>query len=173
MADGEKGAGPRITEGQSRADGLRIAVVVSRFNEAVTARLLEGALDALARSRAADDRVEVVRVPGAWEIPIAAQALAATGRVDAIVALGCVVRGGTPHFEYVCAETTRGLTRVSLDHRIPVGLGLLTCDTMEQALDRAGGKHGNKGAEAALSAIEMANLLHRVGRGSVGPAGPA
>jgi len=164
MAAGEKGAGPRITEGDSRADGLRVAVVVSRFNEAVTARLLEGALDALARSGAKDGLVEVVRVPGAWEIPVAAHRLASTGRFDAIVALGCVVRGGTPHFDYVCAEATRGLTRASLDHGIPVGLGVLTCDTMEQALDRAGGKHGNKGAEAALSAIEMANLLRRLGR---------
>ncbi len=164
MANGDKGGGPRITEGDAGASTLHIAVVVSRFNEVVTARLLEGALDALARSRAADDRVEVVRVPGAWEIPLAAQALAATGRFAAIVALGCVVRGGTPHFEYVCAEATRGLARVSLDHGIPVGLGVLTCDTMDQALDRAGGKHGNKGAEAALSAIEMANLLRRVGR---------
>jgi 6,7-dimethyl-8-ribityllumazine synthase len=168
MARGDTGGGPRFTEGDGGASDLRVAVIVSRFNEAVTARLLEGALDALARSRAADEGVEVVRVPGAWEIPIAAQALAATGRFDAIVALGCVVRGGTPHFEYVCAEAMRGLTRVSLDHRIPVGLGVLTCDTMEQALDRAGGKDGNKGAEAALSAIEMANLLRRVGRKDAG-----
>ncbi len=162
MARAEKGTGPRVTEGDAGACDLRVAVVVSRFNEAVTARLLEGALDALARIRAADERIEVLRVPGAWEIPIAAQALAAAGRFDAIVALGCVVRGGTPHFDYVCAEATRGLTRVSLDHGIPVGLGILTCDTLEQALERAGGKHGNKGAEAALSAVEMANLLRRV-----------
>jgi len=166
MARGERGPGPRVTEGDAGAADLRVAVVASRFNEAVTARLLEGALDALARSRGADERIEVIRVPGAWEIPMAAQALAATGRFDAIVALGCVVRGGTPHFDYVCAEATRGLTRVSLDHGIPVGLGVLTCDTMEQALERAGGKHGNKGAEAALSAVEMANLLRRVRRGA-------
>ncbi|OGP86316.1 MAG: 6,7-dimethyl-8-ribityllumazine synthase [Deltaproteobacteria bacterium RBG_13_65_10] len=149
-------------EGTLSAKGLRLAVLMSRFNESVSQRLLEGAQEALARTQAIEDHVEVYKVPGAWELPVLAARLAATGRYDALVALGCVIRGGTPHFEFVCAESTRGLSRVALDHGIPVALGVLTCDTLEQALERSGGKHGNKGAEAAVSAVEMATLLRQV-----------
>jgi 6,7-dimethyl-8-ribityllumazine synthase len=155
---------PRVVEGVLGAEELLIAVIVSRFHESVTSRLLEGALEALARCKADRSRIEVYQVPGAWELPVAARALAASGRYDALVALGCVIHGGTPHFEYVCAEATRGLSRVALDHGIPVALGVLTCDTLEQAMERSGGKHGNKGAEAAMSAVEMATLLRQVGR---------
>jgi 6,7-dimethyl-8-ribityllumazine synthase len=151
----------RVREGSTDARGLRLAIVVSRFNESVSKRLLQGALEALVRAGAEDDSIEVSWVPGAWELPLAAQRLAASGRYDAIVALGCVVRGGTPHFEYVSAAATEGLARVMLDRDIPLALGVLTCDTLEQAMDRAGGKLGNKGAEAALSAIETANLLRK------------
>ena len=161
MAGGKSRRRP-VIEGDERAGNLRIAVIASRFNEAATSRLLEGALDALERNGASAENVEVYRVPGAWELPVLARRLAVSGRFQAIVALGCIVRGGTPHFEYVCAESMAGLNRVSLDHELPIGLGVLTCDTLEQALERAGGKHGNKGAEAALSAVEMANLLAKV-----------
>ncbi len=154
----------RIIEETPEAQGLRIAVVASRYHEKVSERLLEGAVDALARSGAEEDRIEIYKVPGAWELPVVAQRLATTRRYDAIVALGCVIRGGTPHFEYVSAAATQGLARVTLERDIALGLGVLTCDTLQQALDRAGGKQGNKGAEAALSAVEMANLLKRVGK---------
>jgi 6,7-dimethyl-8-ribityllumazine synthase len=154
---------PRVVEGELRAEGLLIAVIVSRFHESVTSRLLDGALEALGRCKADPSRIDIYRVPGAWELPVLAARLAATGRYDALVALGCVIRGGTPHFEFVCAESTRGLSRVALDHGVPVALGVLTCDMLEQALERSGGKHGNKGAEAAMSAVEMATLLRQVG----------
>ncbi len=151
-------------EGSTSARGLRIAIIVSRFNESVSSRLLEGAIEALSRNGAEEDRVEVCKVPGAWELPIIARRLAASGRYDAIVALGCIVRGGTPHFDYVAAAATEGLARVMLDYEIALALGVLTCDNMEQAMARAGGDQGNKGAEAALSAVEMANLLKKAGR---------
>jgi 6,7-dimethyl-8-ribityllumazine synthase len=153
---------PKTFEGETGARGLKVAVLASRYNQAVTSRLLRGALEALVRSGADESDIDVFRVPGAWELPVIAKRLASTRRYDAIVALGCVVRGGTPHFEYVCNETASGLSRVMRDHDVPVGLGVLTCDTLDQAIDRAGGKEGNKGAEAALSAIEMANLLKKV-----------
>ena len=155
---------PDVREGSTSAEGLLVAIIVSRFNENVSSRLLAGALEALARSGAAADRVEVYKVPGAWELPIIAKRLAATGRYDAIVALGCVVRGGTPHFDYVAGAAAEGLARVMLDHDVALALGVLTCDNMEQALARAGGNQGNKGAEAALCAVEMANLLKRAGK---------
>ncbi len=154
----------RIIEETPEAQGLRIAVVASRYHEKVSERLLEGAVDALARAGAEEDRIEIYKVPGAWELPVVAQRLATTRRYDAIVALGCVIRGGTPHFEYVSAAATQGLARVTLERDIALGLGVLTCDTLQQALDRAGGKQGNKGAEAALSAVEMARLLKRAGK---------
>jgi 6,7-dimethyl-8-ribityllumazine synthase len=154
----------RIIDETPEARGLRIAVVASRYHEKVSERLLEGAVDALTRAGAEEDRIEIYKVPGAWELPVLAQRLAATRRYDAIVALGCVIRGGTPHFEYVSAAATRGLARVTLERDVALGLGVLTCDTLQQALDRAGGKQGNKGAEAALSAVEMANLLKRAGK---------
>ena len=154
----------RVLEGSTSARGLRIAIIVSRFNESVSSRLLDGAIEALFRNGAEEDRVEVCKVPGAWELPIIARRLAASGRYDAIVALGCVVRGGTPHFDYVAAAATEGLARVMLDHEIALALGVLTCDNMEQAMARSGGDQGNKGAEAALSAVEMANLLKKAGK---------
>lgn len=148
-----------IQQGSGLAAGLRVAVVVSRFNSLVTDRLLEGALDALSRSGLSQDNLSVYRVPGAWEMPVLASELARGGHCDAIVALGCVVRGDTPHFDYVAGENAKGLASVSRESGIPVANGVLTTNTMEQALDRAGGKMGNKGAEAAHSAVEMANLL--------------
>ncbi len=142
---------------------LRFGVVVSRFNRSITAPLLAGALEALAVHGVAADDVVVAHVPGAFEIPFAAQELARTGRYHALVCLGAVVRGETPHFDYICAEVTRGLGRVIAEHRLPVAFGVLTTDTIEQALARAGEGHGNKGYEAAVTAIEMAQLARLLG----------
>ncbi len=155
---------PRVTEGNLDARGLKFAVIVGRFNSAVTARLLDGALDALGRTGADLDAVEIVKVPGAWEIPLVVRALARAGRHDAIVALGAVIRGGTPHFDYVAGEAARGIAQAAADTGIPVAFGVLTADTMEQATDRAGGKSGNKGFDAAMTAIEMACLLRSLGK---------
>jgi 6,7-dimethyl-8-ribityllumazine synthase len=152
----------RELTGLLEGGGLRFGVVVSRFNRSVTAPLLAGALEALAVHGVADDDVVVAHVPGAFEIPFAADALARTGRYDAVVCLGAVVRGETPHFEYICAEVTRGVGRVAAEHRLPVAFGVLTTDTIEQALARAGEGHGNKGYEAAVTAIEMARLARLV-----------
>jgi len=143
--------------------GRRVAVIVSRFNEEVTTRLLEGARDALRRHRLPDSHVDVVWVPGAFELPVAAEAAAASERYDVIVALGCVIRGETPHFEYVAGEAARGLGNVALAHRIAVGFGVLTTETLEQALARAGGPAGNKGVEAAEAALQTADVLDRLG----------
>jgi len=143
--------------------GLRVGIVVSRFNRAVTEQLLAGALEALARHGVRDDDVTVVHVPGAFEVPFAARALAAGGNHDALVCLGAVIRGDTPHFEYIAAEVTRGIGRIIDDHRIPIAFGVLTTDTIEQALERAGARHGNKGYEAAVTAIEMACLARMIG----------
>jgi len=140
-------------------DGARFAIVVARFNTAITAALLEGAVATLAEHGVADDHVSVVQVPGAFEIPITAKRLAASGRYEAIIALGAVVRGGTPHFEYVAGECARGVSRVALDENVPVIFGVLTTDTDGQARDRAGGKDGNKGSEAAHAGLEMVSLL--------------
>jgi 6,7-dimethyl-8-ribityllumazine synthase len=146
-------------EGQLDGRGLRVAVVASRFNDFIVARLVEGARDALARHGVAADDTDLAWVPGAWELPLAAQALAASGRYDAVVALGAVIRGSTYHFEVVAGQSAAGLSRVALDTGVPVGNGVLTVDTIEQAIERAGSKAGNKGAEAAVSALETANLL--------------
>jgi 6,7-dimethyl-8-ribityllumazine synthase len=148
-----------VKEGELVLRDARIALLVSRFNSFVVESLLGGALDTLKRHGADDRDLEIVRVPGAYEMPIAAQRLAASKRFDAIIALGAVIRGGTPHFEYVAGECTKGLSSVSLKYDIPVAFGVLTVDTIEQAIERAGTKAGNKGEEAALSAIEMINLL--------------
>ena len=142
--------------------GRRYAVVASRFNEQVTKALVEGALDALVRHGVNFDDVDVVWVPGAWELPFATRRLCATDRYDAIVAVGAVVRGDTPHFEYVAGEAARGLADASRDNDTPIGFGLLTCDTMEQAIARAGGEFGNKGWDAALAALEMSDLFLRL-----------
>lgn len=141
------------------AAGFRFAIVVSRFNSFVTERLLEGALDALRQHSADVSQVEIVRVPGAWEIPIAARALAAAQHPDAIICLGAVIRGDTPHFDYVAGEAARGIADASAATGVPIAFGVLTTNTIGQATDRAGGKDGNKGFDAALTAIEMANLM--------------
>ncbi len=152
-----------IMEGQLQAQGLKFALVVSRFNSLVTDKLLEGALDCLRRHGAREEDITVVKVPGAWELPLVADRLASSKQVDGVVALGALVRGETPHFDYIAAECAKGLAQVALQHKLPVAFGVLTCDTMEQALDRAGGKGGNKGWEAAASAIEMAQLWRVMG----------
>lgn len=154
---------PKSYEGTLVVRGKKFAIVVSRFNSLITERLLEGARDCLVRHGAAEGDLEVARVPGSWEIPLAVKWFADTGRYDAILALGCVIRGGTPHFDYVAAEVTKGSASVQLDTGIPVALGVLTTDTIEQAIERAGTKHGNKGAEAALAAIEMVSLRGALG----------
>ena len=148
--------------GTPRGQGRRCAVVVSRFNENITQRLLDGALDALVRHGVAFDDVDVLWVPGAWELPFAARRAAATERYDALVALGAVVRGDTPHFDFVAGEASRGLSLASSDFDVPIAFGLLTCDTMAQAEARAGGEHGNKGWDAAVAALEMTDLFERL-----------
>ena len=148
--------------GSPTGAGKRIAVIASRFNEHVTAKLMEGALDALQRHGVAPDDIDTAWVPGAWELPAAARRLLGTDRYDALVALGAVVRGDTPHFDYVAGEASRGLSQAGADFDRPIGFGLLTCDTMEQAEARAGGAHGNKGWDAALAALEMTDLFTRL-----------
>jgi len=151
-----------VKEGDLVVRDARIALLVSRFNSFVVESLLAGALDTLKRHGADDRDLQIVRVPGAWEIPFVAQRLAASKRCDAIIALGAVIRGGTPHFEYVAGECTKGLSMVQMKYDIPVAFGVLTVDTIEQAIERAGTKAGNKGAEAALSTIEMISLLRNL-----------
>ena len=155
-------AAPRAVEGTLEGKGLRIAVLLSRFNEFIGEKLLEGALRALALRGVRARDILVVKVPGAFEIPVVARRLAASGRHDAVVCLGAVVRGDTPHFDWVAGEASRGIARASFETGVPVLFGVLTVDTVEQGLDRAGGKQGNKGAEAAEGAIEMARLLQRL-----------
>jgi 6,7-dimethyl-8-ribityllumazine synthase len=152
----------KTVEGALRVQNARFCLVVSRFNSFVVESLLGGALDALKRHGAEDTDLTVVRVPGAFEMPVAIERIAAKGGYDAIVALGAVIRGGTPHFDYVAGECVKGMAQVSLKHGIPVSFGVLTVDTIEQAIERAGTKAGNKGAEAAMSAIEMVNLLRQL-----------
>jgi 6,7-dimethyl-8-ribityllumazine synthase len=146
-------------EGKLSGKGLKFGIVVGRFNEFISARLLDGALDNLKRHDVDDDDVEVAWVPGAFELPLVAQRMAASRRYDALICLGAVIRGGTPHFDYVAGEAAKGIAKVSLDSGVPVIFGVLTTDTIEQAVERAGTKAGNKGWEAATSALEMANLL--------------
>ena len=148
-----------VHTGRLDASGMRIGLVVARFNDFVAQRLLEGAVDTLVRHGADESDISVVWVPGSFEIPLAAQELAATGRVDAVVCLGVVVRGDTPHFDYVAGEASKGVGAIGLQTHLPVTFGVVTADTMEQAVDRAGGKHGNKGADAAMAAVEMVSLL--------------
>ena len=148
-----------VKEGELVIRDARIALLVSRFNSFVVESLLAGAIDTLKRHGAHERDLQIVRVPGAYEMPIAAQRLAASKRFEAIIALGAVIRGGTPHFEYVAGECTKGLSQVALQYDIPIAFGVLTVDTIEQAIERAGTKAGNKGAEAAMSTIEMINLL--------------
>ncbi|MHB1399065.1 MAG: 6,7-dimethyl-8-ribityllumazine synthase [Trichloromonadaceae bacterium] len=149
----------KIIEGKLDASGQRFGLVVSRFNSFISDRLVEGALDALLRHGASREDIQIVRVPGAFEIPMTAKKMAATGRYDALICLGAVIRGATPHFDYVSAEVSKGVASVSLDAGIPVAFGVLTTDNIEQAIERAGSKAGNKGSEAAVTAIEMVNLF--------------
>jgi len=151
-----------IIEGKLNAGGLKVAVIVSRFNSFICDRLVEGALVALTRHGAAGDDIDIVRVPGAFEIPVAAKKVAASGRYDALVCVGAVIRGATPHFDYVSAEVSKGVATVSLEAGLPIAFGVLTTDSIEQAIERAGAKAGNKGFEAAVSAIEMVNLFKTI-----------
>jgi 6,7-dimethyl-8-ribityllumazine synthase len=152
----------RVIEGDLLARDLRFAILAARFNERVVEGLVRGAVDALRRHGAGDKQIEIVRVPGAYDMPVAARRLAQSRRYDAIVALGAVIRGATAHFDYVAGECSSGLARVAAETGVPVGFGVLTTDTAEQAMDRAGGKAGNKGADAALAAVELANLFRRL-----------
>ena len=148
-----------VHEGRLDASGIRFAIVVSRFNSFVTDRLLEGALDALKRHGADDSRIDIYRVPGAFEIPLAAKLLSKKKNVDGVICLGAVIKGGTPHFHYVASEVTKGIAAASLEAEKPIAFGILTTESVEQAVERAGTKGGNKGYDAAMSAIEMVNLL--------------
>lgn len=152
----------RTLEGQLTLRDAKFCVLAARFNDRIVEDLVRGALDALRRHGTADSAVDLVRVPGAFELPLAAKKLARTRQYDAIIALGVVIRGATPHFDYVCSECAAGLNRVSLEFELPIGFGVLTCDTVDQALERSGIKHGNKGADAALAAIEMVSLLRQI-----------
>jgi 6,7-dimethyl-8-ribityllumazine synthase len=152
----------KIIEGKLIAEGLKFGIVVARFNEFITSRLLGGALDALKRHGAVEENIEVAWVPGAYEIPLVAQKMAASKKYDAIICLGAVIRGNTPHFDYVCAEVSKGIAQVSLASGLPVSFGVLTTENIEQAVERAGTKAGNKGFDSAVSAIEMANLLKTI-----------
>ncbi|KZE38009.1 6,7-dimethyl-8-ribityllumazine synthase [Bhargavaea cecembensis] len=151
-----------VLEGNLVGSELKIAIVAGRFNEFITDRLVEGALDTLRRHGVAEEDIDVAKVPGAFEIPIAAQKLAASGKYDAVITLGAVIRGATAHFDYVCAEAAKGVAKAAADTGVPVMFGVITTDTIEQAIERAGTKAGNKGAESATAAIEMANLLQQL-----------
>ncbi len=156
-------------EGSLVADGLRFGIVASRFNDLITRRLLSGAMDALTRHGAKEEQIEVVWVPGAFELPLAAQRLAQSGRYDAVICLAAIIRGATPHFGYVASETAKGIAQASLRSGLPVIYGVVTADTIEQAVERAGTKAGNRGADAARSAIEMTNLMRSLpGQGKSG-----
>jgi len=150
-------------QGMLAGKGLKFGIVISRFNEIITSRLLDGAKDSLIRHGAVDQDIDVAWTPGSMEIPLAAKKLIETGKYNAIICLGCVIRGGTPHFEYVASEVNRGISRLSLDTGIPVIQGIITADNLEQAIERAGAKEGNRGFAAANSAIEMANLVKSFG----------
>ena len=152
----------KIIQGDLSGKGLKVGIVAARFNDFITSRLLDGALDGLQRHGVAEADIDIVKVPGSYEIPLAAKMLAQSRKFNAIICLGAVIRGATPHFEYVSAEVSKGIASVSLDSNVPVIFGVLTTDTIEQAIERAGTKSGNKGWDAALSAIEMANLMRQI-----------
>lgn len=152
----------KIYEGELIASGLRFGIVSSRFNHLLVDRLVEGAIDCILRHGGSEENIILVKVPGSWEIPVAAGELARRDDIDAVIALGVLIRGQTPHFEYIASEVSKGLANLSLELRKPITFGIITADTLEQAIERAGTKHGNKGWEAALSAIEMANLFKRL-----------
>jgi len=156
----------KVYQGNLLAKGLKFAIVVSRFNNFVTERLLSGALDALSRTGAESEDIEIIRVPGSWEMPVVAAELARQKRHDAIICLGAIIRGETPHFDYIASEAAKGLAQVALESGVPIAFGVLTTNTLEQAIDRAGAKSGNKGYDAAMSAIEMANLMRSLRQAS-------
>jgi len=151
-----------VIEGNLDAKGLKFAILVTRFNSLITERLLSGALDALARTGCKDADIEIVKAPGSWELPVLARELASQKRHDAIICLSAVIRGDTPHFDYIAAEASKGLAQTSLEFGVPVSFGVLTCETLEQAIDRAGAKSGNKGFDAAMTAVEMGNLMRKL-----------
>ena len=153
---------PRMHEGKLNAQGKRFALVVSRFNDLVTTRLLDGALDCLQRHGAVDEDIEVAWVPGAFELPVVAQKMAQTGRFDVVTCLGCIVRSDTPHFDYVAGESSKGIARVALDTGVPITFGVITADTVDQAVQRAGVKSGNRGWDAGMNAVEMASLMSAI-----------
>jgi 6,7-dimethyl-8-ribityllumazine synthase len=153
---------PTIYHGDSDGSGLHVGIIVSRWNSVITDRLLQGALEALGKHGVADEKIDVVWVPGSWEIPVAAKKLAQSGRYQALIALGAIIRGDTPHFEYIANQASAGLSQVSLETGVPIAFGVLTTNNLEQALDRVGGKSGHKGAEAASAAVEMATVLGRL-----------
>jgi 6,7-dimethyl-8-ribityllumazine synthase len=152
----------KVIEGKIDASGLKVAIIVSRFNEFITSKLLGGAVDCLKRSNASEDDISVVWVPGAFEIPVTAKVIAESGKFNAVICLGAVIRGATPHFDFVASEVSKGVAQIGLAAKIPVIYGVLTTDTIEQAIERAGTKSGNKGFDAALSAIEMCNLFRQL-----------
>jgi 6,7-dimethyl-8-ribityllumazine synthase len=151
-----------IIEGHLNAAGLKFAILVSRFNSLISDRLLAGALDALSRTGADPGDVEIIKVPGSWELPVVARELVQQKRHDAVICLSAVIRGDTPHNEYIAAEAAKGLAQAAMESGVPIAFGVLTCDTLEQAIDRAGAKSGNKGFDAAMSAVEMGNLMRRL-----------
>lgn len=153
---------PKLIQGDLAAKGLKFGIVAARFNDFITSKLVDGALDALTRHGAADGDIDIVKVPGSFEIPLAARSLAQSKKYQAVICLGAVIRGATPHFEYVSGEVSKGVASVSLETGLPVIFGVLTTDSIEQAIERAGTKSGNKGWDAALSAIEMANLMRQI-----------
>lgn len=151
-----------MLEGKLSAQGLRFAIIVSRFNSLVTQRLLDGAMDALRRHGADENFITIAWTPGSFELPLVAKKFAQTGKYDAVICLGCIIRGDTPHFEYVASETAKGIAQVMLETGVPTVFGVVTADTLEQALERAGAKAGNRGFDAAMTAMEMANLLKEI-----------
>jgi 6,7-dimethyl-8-ribityllumazine synthase len=153
---------PKIVEGKIVAKGMKFGIVASRFNDFISGRLIEGAIDTLIRAGADEKDIQVYKVPGAFELPLTAKKLAKSARFDAVICLGAVIRGATPHFEYISAEVSKGIASVGLEAEIPVVYGVLTTDTIEQAIERAGTKSGNKGADAAMSAIEMVDLFKKI-----------
>ncbi len=154
----------RILEGGMSSKGLKFVLIVSRFNDFISSKLKDGAMDALLRSGAEDKDIDIVMVPGSFEMPLVAKVLAKNGKYDAVICLGAVIRGATPHFDYVASEAAKGIARAAIDAEIPVAFGVITADNLEQAIERAGTKSGNKGKDAAFTAIEMANLLRELGK---------
>ena len=152
----------KIIEGELQAKGLKFGIVISRFNEFITGKLLDGAKDALLRHGAKDEDIDVVKVPGSFEIPMVAKKMAMKGAYHAVICLGTVIRGATPHFDYIAAEVSKGIATASMDTGVPIAFGVITCDTIEQAVERAGSKSGNKGWDAAVTAIEMAQVMKKI-----------